>query len=45
MERSSVYVEGEQEALRFKWIESEKAGFDLGEAAIRRWSSVTGGAI
>jgi hypothetical protein len=37
MERASVYVDGEQEALRFKWIESEKAGCDLGEAAIRRW--------
>ena len=37
MEVSSVFVEGEQEALRYKWIESEKAGFDLGEAAIRRW--------
>src|SRR5947209_8174989 len=37
MEKCSVYVEGEQEALRYKWIESEKAGRDLGEAAIRRW--------
>jgi hypothetical protein len=37
MDKMSVYVEGEQEALRFKWIESEKAGHDLGEAAIRRW--------
>lgn len=37
MEKASVYVEGEQEALRFKWIESEKAGKDLGELAIRRW--------
>jgi hypothetical protein len=37
MEKSSVYVESEQEALRYKWIESEKAGHDLGEAAIRRW--------
>ena len=37
MEKASVYVEGEQEALRFKWIESEKAGRDLGDAAIRRW--------
>ena len=37
MEKSSVYVDGEQEALRYKWIESEKAGRDLGEAAIRRW--------
>src|SRR5205823_552491 len=26
MEKSSVYADGEQEALRFKWIESEKAG-------------------
>ena len=33
----SVYAESEQEALRYKWIESEKAGRDLGEAAIRRW--------
>jgi hypothetical protein len=37
MEKFSVYVDGEQEALRFRWIESEKAGRDLGEAAIRRW--------
>src|SRR5689334_566503 len=37
MEKCSVYQDCEQEALRFKWIESEKAGCDLGEAAIRRW--------
>ena len=37
MEMSSVYIDGEQEALRYKWIESEKAGRDLGESAIRRW--------
>src|SRR2546428_12525736 len=37
MEKSSVYVDGEQEALKYKWIESEKAGCDLGEEAIRRW--------
>ena len=37
VEKCSVYIESEQEALRFKWIESEKAGHDLGEAAIRRW--------
>ncbi len=37
MEKSSVYAESEQEALRYKWIESEKAGRDLGEAALRRW--------
>jgi hypothetical protein len=37
MEQSSVFVDGEQEALRYRWIESEKAGCDQGEAAIRRW--------
>jgi hypothetical protein len=37
MEKCSVYAESEKEAQRFKWIESEKAGCDLGEAAIRRW--------
>ena len=37
MDKLSVYVDGEQEAMRYKWIESEKAGCDLGEAAIRRW--------
>jgi hypothetical protein len=37
MEKSSVYIESEQEALRYKWIESEKAGHDLGESAIRKW--------
>lgn len=35
--RLSVYVEGSQEAQRHKWIESEKAGRDLGESAIRSW--------
>ena len=35
--KSSVYDECEQEIQRYKWIESEKAGRDLGEAAIRRW--------
>jgi hypothetical protein len=37
MEKCSVYGESEQEALRHKWIESEKAGRDLGEDAIRNW--------
>jgi hypothetical protein len=37
MEKCSVYLESEQEALRYKWIESEKAGHDLGETALRRW--------
>src|SRR5437016_1689240 len=37
VEMSSVYAESEKEAQQYKWIESEKAGCDLGEAAIRRW--------
>lgn len=37
MDKASVYTESELEALKYKWIESEKAGKDLGEAAIRRW--------
>jgi len=28
---------GEEEAQRFKWIQSEKEGRDLGDAAIRAW--------
>lgn len=35
--RSSLQERGELEALRFKWIESEKAGYDLGETAVRLW--------
>src|SRR5262249_61956492 len=34
MEKSSVYLGGGEEALRYKWIESEKAGHDLGQAAL-----------
>lgn len=37
MEKCSVYAECTKEAERYKWIESEKAGYDLGENAIRRW--------
>jgi hypothetical protein len=37
IEKLSIFVEGEREALRHKWIESEKAGHDLGEAAISSW--------
>ena len=33
---------GAEEAQRFKWIRSEKAGRDLGEHAIRRGSASTG---
>lgn len=33
----SLVAEGRREADIYKWIESQKAGYDLGEAAIRRW--------
>jgi hypothetical protein len=33
----SIYLDCQAEADRFKWIESEKAGRDLGETAIRKW--------
>jgi len=33
----SIYADCQDEAARFKWIESEKAGRDLGETAMRRW--------
>jgi hypothetical protein len=35
--KMSLHACGEEEAHRFKWIESEKAGRDLGETAIRAW--------
>ena len=35
--RLSVHHYGEEEAQKHKWIESEKAGRDLGEWAIRGW--------
>jgi hypothetical protein len=37
MSRMSVHEVGIAEALRHKWIESEKVGHDLGESAIRCW--------
>src|SRR5438105_13420099 len=37
MEKCSVYTDCQQEALRYKWIESEKAGCDQGNDAMRRW--------
>ncbi len=35
--RYSVHERGEMEAQRYKWIESEKAGRDLGNGAIHSW--------
>ncbi len=37
MQKCSVYEDSENEIQCFKWIESEKAGYDLGEDAIRTW--------
>lgn len=37
VERRSLAEEVRHEAERFRWVESQKAGRDLGEEAIRRW--------
>jgi len=37
VEISSVYIDSETEAQKYKWIESEKAGCDQGEPALTRW--------
>ncbi len=33
----SIFADCQSEADQFKWIESEKAGRDLGEGAIKSW--------
>jgi len=35
--KKSVYRECIEEENKHKWIESEKAGYDLGEACVSRW--------
>jgi hypothetical protein len=37
MQKSSIHIEAEQEAAQYTWIESEKAGYDLGEQAVWQW--------
>ena len=37
VEICSVYADSRREMDVFKWIESEKVGYDLGEVAVRRW--------
>jgi hypothetical protein len=37
VEMYSVYADCRKEVEVFKWIESERAGYDLGEVAVRRW--------
>lgn len=36
--RASVYDQAWQEAHRYKWIESERRGHDLGVSAIAEWN-------
>lgn len=40
MVKQSVWAESRREIDRHKWIESEKAGYDMGEDAIFRWIKV-----
>ena len=37
MHKCSIYEDCQAEQDRYKWIESEKAGQDLGEVAVRQW--------
>ena len=37
MEKCSVYVDCRREIEAYKWIKSEKAGFDVGEQAVKEW--------
>lgn len=37
VERQSIHVHCRSEEEKHKWIESEKARYDLGEAAVRQW--------
>jgi hypothetical protein len=37
MVKQSVWADSRREIDCYKWIESEKVGYDLGEAAVRRW--------
>ncbi len=37
VDQVSLYEEAHGEALRHKWIESQKHGRDLGDSAIREW--------
>ena len=37
MVKLSIWADSQREIDCYKWIESERAGYDLGEQAIRRW--------
>src|SRR5688500_13449623 len=36
-ERCSIWIFSDREAFEYKWIESERAGCDLGEFALKQW--------
>jgi hypothetical protein len=36
-ERCSIWIFSDLEAFEYKWIESERAGCDLGELALKQW--------
>jgi hypothetical protein len=37
MVKQSIWDDSQREIATYKWIASENAGYDLGEAAVRRW--------
>ena len=37
MEVCSLFADCHQQVAVFKWIESQKAGYDLGDGAVHRW--------
>ena len=37
MVKQSVWADSKREIECYKWIESEKVGYDLGDAAVRGW--------
>ena len=39
MMKLSIWDDSQREIDCYKWIVSERAGYDLGEAAVRRWIS------
>jgi len=40
VEKCSVYEDGQRQIDLYKWLASERAGYDLGETAIRHWVRV-----
>ena len=37
VQRLSVYADSQDEIDAFKWISSQKAGYDLGDTAVKQW--------